>query len=141
MPAPLTGYINTWRGGYSDISNTLWSLGSYLQNAGNALKIQQFVSAGNNLINAKDAAHSASQYFKLGGSNMYDNMYAAMHWIDENIGGGTTLDMEAILAAIWDSNKLETFQFINYIDAMRASIWNTEIYESHLQDWYRHFSI
>jgi len=51
------------------------------------------------------------------------------------------VDMDAILEAIWNSDKLRWFYFINYIDAMRAGIWNMEIYETHLADMYRHFSI
>lgn len=50
------------------------------------------------------------------------------------------LSMDAILETIYDSDKLRWFHFINYIDAMRAGIWNTEIYETHLAEWYRHFS-
>jgi len=51
-----------------------------------------------------------------------------------------SVTMEAILNAMWDSDKLRNFHFINYIDAMRGGIWNTEIYETHLAEWYRHFS-
>jgi len=58
----------------------------------------------------------------------------------EHCVGGNDIDMDAILASMWASDKLRNFHFINYIDAMRAGIWNTEIYETHLQDWYRHFS-
>lgn len=61
------------------------------------------------------------------------------------VGGGEVdpyvLDMDKILTAMWDSDKLRSFHFINYIDAMRASIWNVEIYETHLEEWYRHFSL
>ena len=77
--------------------------------------------------------------------SLRNTMYAILHYIDENLNGGVPpepyeLTMDKILAAIWDSDKLRSFHFINYIDAMRASIWNTEIYETHLAEWYRHFS-
>jgi len=143
MPFPLTGYIASWRADYINVSNSLWSLGSYLQNAGNALKVENFVAAGDNLDNAKDSAHAAAMAFQLGGSNIYDNMYDALHWIDVNWPSGGEeyeLTMEKILEAMWDADKLRNFHFINYIDAMRASIWNVEIYETHLAEWYRHFS-
>ncbi len=139
MPNPLSGYITAWRQDYITVSGNLWSAGSMLQNAGNAIKIQQFASCGTNLINAKDNLHAAALAFQVGASNMYDNMYAAMHWIDNNIGGGGSVDMEAILAAMWAGNKLENFHFITYIDAMRASIWNVEIMEQHLESDYMHF--
>jgi len=51
------------------------------------------------------------------------------------------LTMDALLQTIYDSDKLHWFMFVNYIDSMRAGIWNTEIYETHLADMYRHFSI
>jgi len=65
----------------------------------------------------------------------------ALEWINNNWPSGAEVDMDTILDAIWNSDKLRWFHFINYIDSMRAGIWNTEIYETHLADWYRHFSI
>lgn len=53
---------------------------------------------------------------------------------------GDDLTMDKILDTIWESDKLRWFHFINYIDSMRAGIWNIEIYEKHLEEWYRHFS-
>lgn len=54
---------------------------------------------------------------------------------------GAEVTMDSILEAMYESDKLRWFHFINYIDAMRAGIWNVEIYETHLAEWYRHFSI
>ena len=62
--------------------------------------------------------------------------YALPYYL-ENYAGVT---MDSIIAAMWDSDKLRWFHFINYIDAMRGGIWNTEIYETHLAEWGRHFS-
>jgi len=66
-----------------------------------------------------------------------------LQWINDNWpeGDGAELTMAAILDAIWESTPLETFFFVNDIDAMRAAIWNTEISEQRLTDLYRHFSI
>lgn len=143
MPQPLTSYITNWRSDYIDVTNNLWSMGSYLMNAGNALKVENFTAAGDNLNNAKDSAHAAAMAFQMGGNNIYDDMYDALHWIDVNWpsnGEEFELTMDKILDAMWDSDKLRNFHFVNFIDAMRASIWNTEIYETHLAEWYRHFS-
>jgi len=66
----------------------------------------------------------------------------ALYWINDNWpsdGDPYVLTMQKILNTMWESNKLESFHFINYIDAMRASIWNISIFEEHLHDWYRHF--
>lgn len=77
--------------------------------------------------------------------SLRNTMYAILHYIDENLDGGEPpepyeLTMDKILEAMYESDKLRWFHFINYIDAMRASIWNVEIYETHLAEWYRHFS-
>jgi len=73
--------------------------------------------------------------------SMRNTTYDILHYIDLNLGSGYTLTLQKMLDAIWAGNKLESFHFINYIDAMRASIWNVEIYETHLAEWYRHFSL
>ena len=51
------------------------------------------------------------------------------------------IDMSAILDAMWASTPLQTFFFVNDIDAMRAAIWNKEISEQKLVDLYNHFLI
>ena len=51
------------------------------------------------------------------------------------------LTMAKIMDAVWLSTPLETFFFVNYVDAMRAAIWNKEISETRLVELYRHFSI
>lgn len=76
--------------------------------------------------------------------SLRNTMYDILHYIDDNLNGGAPpyeLTMDKILEAMWSSDKLRSFHFINYIDAMRASIWNVEIYEAHLAEWYRHFSL
>lgn len=69
-----------------------------------------------------------------------DPLHACI-WYANQSGNGGEIDMASILDAMWKSDKTQSFEFINDIDAMRASIWNTEIYESSLENWYRHFSI
>jgi len=66
-----------------------------------------------------------------------------LQWLNDNWaeGDGYELTMDAILDAIWESTPLETFFFVNDIDAMRAAIWNKEISEQRLTELYRHFSI
>lgn len=69
-------------------------------------------------------------------NSQYSPKYGIAYFLKHHAG----VDMEAILSAMWDSDMLRSFHFVNYIDAMRASIWNIEIYEEHLHEWYRHFS-
>ena len=56
------------------------------------------------------------------------------------LGAPAEVTMDAMLNAMWSGDLLRWFHFINYIDAMRGGIWNTEIYETHLAEWGRHFS-
>jgi len=67
----------------------------------------------------------------------YEPPFAVAYGFKNWTGG---VDMDAILNAMWDGDLLRWFHFINYIDSMRAGIWNIEIYDTHLADWYRHFS-
>jgi len=66
-----------------------------------------------------------------------------LQWINDNWteGDGYELTMQKILDAAWVSSPLETFFFVNYIDAMRAAIWNKEISVEKLAELYRHFLI
>lgn len=140
MPEPLTSYIAAWRAKYNDIGPDLWMLGNSLKSAGIFLSAHNYNFAGMYLDAAGDSAHEVSRHFSVDADSIYYAMYDTLHWIDNNIGGNGGVDMDAILEAMWDTDKLRSFQFINFIDAMRASIWNVEIYESHLTEWYIHFS-
>jgi hypothetical protein len=79
----------------------------------------------------------AIEYLYLFNSD-YEPAFGVPYFLTNYAGG--TIDMDAIIEAMWDSDKLRWFHFINYIDAMRAGIWNTEIYDSKLAEWYIHFS-
>lgn len=81
----------------------------------------------------------AMQWFVYGYASSFNYVY----WGNVHIGlynRAEPLTMQKIIETMWESNPLESFHFINYIDAMRASIWNISIYEEHLHEWYRHFS-
>lgn len=115
--------------------------------AGNALKIAATWIEVENweyvalfIDDAGDTLHIIADEFEGVTDSLYNDMYNAMHWIDVNWPSDGAIDMDAILSAIWNSDKLRWFHFINYIDSMRAGIWNTEIYDTHLAEWYRHFS-
>lgn len=81
-------------------------------------------------------SHIGSGFSVLAASSI---PHYAMHSYIATLFNGGDVTMEAMLEAMWDSDKLRNFHFINYIDAMRASIWNTEVYETHLAEWYEHF--
>lgn len=144
MPEPLTSYVDAWRAKYYSIGPDLWMLGNSLKGAAIYIGQQNWNYAAMYIDSAGDDAHIISRHFSVDADSIYYAMYDTLHWIDENIGGAAVeyeLTMDKILEAMWDTDKLRSFHFINYIDAMRASIWNVEIYETHLADWYRHFSL
>lgn len=140
MPEPLTSYVAAWLANYTAVGSDLWQLGNALKGAAIYIDAENWYYASLYLDAAGDAAHDVSRGFSVDAGSMYYNAQDTLQYIDANIGGDGGVDMDAILAAMWDSNKIENFLFINYIDAMRAGIWNTEIYESHLTEWYTHFS-
>ena len=144
MPYPLTTYITKWRANYSTLASKFWMVGAGLKNAADAIAAQNWSVAHDHLDGAGQNMLDASQACRYGTDSMYDVAYSALHWIDLNWpsnGEEYELTMEKILEAMWDGDLLRWFHFINYIDSMRAGIWNIEIYDTHLADWYRHFSI
>lgn len=140
MPEPLTSFVDAWRAKYYDIGPDLWMLGNSLKGAAIYIAAQNWNFAALYLDSAGDDAHVISRHFSVDADSVYFAMYNTLHWIDDNMGGDVTLDMDAILQAMWDGDLLRWFHFINYIDSMRAGIWNIEVYDTHLQEWYRHFS-
>lgn len=144
MPQPLTGYITKWRTNYLNIATKFWMVGTGVHLAADAILAQNWSLAHSQLESVATNVWAISQHFRGGTDPLYDVAYNALHWIDLNWpsdGEEYELTMDKILECIWDSDKLRWFHFVNYIDSMRAGIWNTEIYEVHLQDWLRHFSV
>jgi len=122
---------------WNNLTNDLNSLAAWLSAEGNPSSGAAASAMAAHTLNIRALYMGASP-------SMRNTTYAILHYIDDNLNGGAPpyeLTMEKILAAMWDSDKLMSFQYINYIDAMRASIWNVEIYETHLADWYRHFNL
>lgn len=117
-------YINTIRGLFTDLGDSILS-----NNWGQCHTICDNINVY--LDYARDALTSGVDCVKY-------QWHSAFMWINDNWGGTITMDM--ILQAIWDSDSLRWFHFINYIDAMRAGIWNKEIMATHLTNWYIHFS-
>ena len=124
---------------WNNIANDFTSLASWLTAEGNPNSGAVVTALVSKIQTIKNLYMGATP-------SMRNTTYDILHYIDENLNGGPppdpyVLTMDKILAALWDTDKLRNFQFINFIDAMRASIWNVEIYETHLAEWYRHFSL
>jgi len=144
MSEPLTTKIDNWRAVYGYIWSDLHSLCNYLNYAAEQATAESWAGLSDMLAMCANYADNVAYHFKGGDPNVYSTMYFAMDWIDDNWPTDAEeyeLTMQKILDVIWVSTPLETFFFINDIDAMRAAIWNKEISEEKLHELYRHFSI
>jgi len=142
MPEPLTSTLNTWRDTYGYIYADMAAAAQYFYDAGDFAESEYWPGVASSLRNAAIYMERAAKHFKTGEPDLYTTMYSSMHWIDNNWpsnGNGYELTMQKIIDTMWESNPLEAFFFVNYIDGMRASIWNLEIQETHLRDIYTHF--
>ncbi len=122
MPEPLTSYITTWRDLYQTISADIWTAGNALKQAGAFLKLGDDSTAGDYLDAAGDQLHVVSNEFHGNTDSLYNDMYDALHWIDDNIGGG--VDMDAIINAMLQANFNQLEKFIGIVDAYRVALWN-----------------
>lgn len=144
MPEPLTTKINDWRIVYSHIWSDLYNAHNHLNYAAEQAAAENWDGLSTQLGMVATYIYNAAYHFKGGSPNLYTAMYYGMDWIDDNWPGDIDeyeLTMQKILDAVWVSTPLETFFFVNDIDAMRAAIWNKEISVERLHELYRHFSI
>lgn len=146
MPDALQTFITN---GYNDgaqAGSHLLLARNNLYYAGDSIAAENWADAKTKLYVAADELGYVARYL-LQDDVFYKGLRRdwkdALQWINDNwpTGGDPyELTMDKILEAVWDGDLLRWFHFINYIDSMRAGIWNIEIYETHLADWYRHFS-
>ncbi len=66
------------------------------------------------------------------------DMFESIYWASQG-GEEYELTMQKILDQVWESSPLETFFFVNYIDGMRAAIWNKDMQIERFEDIYKHF--
>jgi len=116
------------------------SIISYYDNAQDAIDVNDVKLAVQYLIGARNYFLSAHRY-AFAYRFFYNPPSGVLACFYHFPAGGDPfeLTMQKIIDTMWDSNKLESFHFVSYIDAMRASIWNISIVEEHLHEWYRHF--
>lgn len=142
MPAALQAFITA---GYTDggyAMSSMLNAANHIHNAGVFIGQQQWALAQGQMTAASDDFKYFFRYLlqdDVWSQGLRRDWKDALEWINDNWPSGATVDMDAILAALWESKTIQSFHFVNYIDAMRASIWNTEIYDYHLESWYSHF--
>jgi len=144
MPAPLQSLINDTNTQLKAIGDTYFdgmydsmsSLHDWLDAEGNPNSADVVLSMRWFVGKLRDKYSTAVGSYRI-------RIINTLQWINDNWpeGDGDGVTMAAILDALWESTPLETFFFVNDIDAMRAAIWNTEISEQRLTELYRHFSI
>lgn len=147
MPTALKNFID-W--GYADggaAFSHLLNARNHLYFAGDSIAAQDWADAKDELYGAADDFGRFGKYL-LQDDIWYESLRRdwrdALYWINDNWPSDDkkyVLTMKKIMDEIWESTPLETFFFINYIDAMRAAIWNKSISAEKLHELYRHFSI
>ena len=145
MPEPLTSDIISYHYSCYAYSSILQNLYNDCLALGTALAAEAGPSSASAANNMAVHIWELRNKFTYGSDSVRYWLVKCLQYIDNNAFNGAVPDpyeltMEKILDTIWESDKLGWFHFINYIDSMRAGIWNTEIHETHLVDWYRHFS-
>ncbi|MBA7700806.1 hypothetical protein ES703_109530 [subsurface metagenome] len=137
----LYGHMVDLAAKYSELSASIYNMGGKLDSAGYYIGIQNWASAEAQLEAAKNYARDAAdEIYKVGSSIHYWTWKAFESINDFEFPEAEPLTMEALLDLLWKSTKLETYFFVNYIDSMRASIWNIKIDPSRLDELYRHFT-
>lgn len=56
--------------------------------------------------------------------SMRNTTYDILHYIDENLGDGAEVTMDAILSAMITSDFNDLQKFIGIVDAYRVALWN-----------------
>lgn len=148
MPAQLQAFITAGYNHGGEAASYMLQARNHISQAGVYIGSQNWALAQGEM---SDAANDFGYFVRnllqddVFHQGLRRNWKDALEWVNDNWPTVDPVDpyeltMDKILNAIWDSDKLRWFHFINYIDSMRAGIWNTEIFETHLAEWYRHFS-
>lgn len=145
MPQPLTADIISFHQASYLYSTYLQNLRNDMLDLATQLTAEGCPNSANSASNMAVHIWEMRNHFAYGANSVRYWLVKCLQYIDGNAFDGVTPDpyeltMDKILTTIWDSDKLRWFHFINYIDSMRAGIWNVEIYDKHLEEWYRHFS-
>lgn len=124
MPEPLTTYVTNWRTCYlnlwsefNNLYNDCYNLGTQLNTEGNPNSSQSAYNMATHILNIRN-------YFASGSDTLYGRMYTAMNWVDNNIGGGGEVTMDAILSVMITSSFEDLQKFIGIVDAYRVALWN-----------------
>lgn len=143
MAADYNTYLSNLLTNYGELGADLYNMAGKLNSLGNYIAAENWAYAGSAAQGAANYCYDASTDLGYTYDSVRKWSYELFDWIRDNWpsdGAEYELTMAKILDAMWDSDKLRSFHFVNYIDAMRAGIWNTQISEQHLVEWYRHFS-
>jgi len=144
MPAQLDTRNSALWAGYNTLGSRILTLRNYCYALATQIGDENFTAAETVLNNMGDYWGSYVKPALCDSGGIKGLTYSPLDWISDNWptdGDEYELTMQKMLDEIWDATPLEIFFFINYIDAMRAAIWNKEISEEKLHELYRHFSI
>lgn len=145
MPSALNTRIRLLETEIQLFGNDLYTLYQHTYNCAVQLNVEGNPNSSTQMYGMANDLYYMFGHWSGTSSDIKYLLTWCLDYINDNAFNGVppdpyVLTMDKILNVIWESDKLRWFHFINYIDSMRAGIWNTEIYEKHLEDWYRHFS-
>jgi len=142
MPAPLTGDIISLHSSFYVISSHFNNMMNDCNALAGALTAEGNPSSGIAASNMAVHMWDVRNDLSFGANSTRYWLVKCLQWIDNNWptgGGGATVDMDAILDAMWASETWQTLLFIAYIDAMRGSISEKTVTETAMGNYLRHF--
>ena len=97
----------------------------FLEAAGDALKYNNLLAAGNNLYDAGVSIQlGLGHWWSSTGTTAHRYLRDCLNTIDTSWPSGGTVDMDAILNAMLAAKQDEITQFIGIEQAFMAAIWN-----------------
>jgi len=119
-------------------------VGLQLRNAGEYLQQGYPVSAGQSLYNAGSEMYAfADECLSRYGHQLF-RVIGALNWIEANWpenGEPPTVDMSAILTAMYEAKPHQPILFVSYLEAYYASVWNATFNEQALAELVKRWAI
>jgi len=125
MPEPLTSYIVDLWGGYNSLNTSANDWRQLFINLGNQIASQAWPAAQQACFDLGNDFFTQVVTPLCHSSGIKGDIYACLHWIDDNIGGGGGgCTMDDILTEMLSADFGQLQKFIGITDAYRMAIWN-----------------
>jgi hypothetical protein len=103
----------------------LWNATAYLESAGDAIRLQNWLVAESQLDSAAYTFRLAAQHLSITTNNNAKYwLDLCLEWIQNNLPTGGAVTMDAILNVMLTASFANLQQFIGIEDAYRVALWN-----------------